>query len=335
MARKASTAKTADAATAEASGEAKPAETTRRSNRIAEKPAAATAAAPPKKAAPRKKRATEKGEDKSEEPPTKKAKPGSKAAEAEETKEVEKEDKDTEGQDEKMAEPEEKEPEKEKEPEEKTAKPASKAPASAGKPMSKAKKPASTRGRGAKAKAAAKDGDGDTQMQPVEAIPEEPHEEQPKQQEEEAAEDKENHKAEESKAFDIGDALPDLTLKNEKDEDVSIAKLAEEKGVVIFIVPKADTPGCNTQACGFRDSYAEFETLGYAKNLPYSLISDPKRQLIGKLGASARNNAQTKRSHFIFEKGTGKLLDKKISVKPADSPSSALEFLKKHHAEAS
>lgn len=51
------------------------------------------------------------------------------------------------------------------------------------------------------------------------------------------------------------------------------------------------------------------------KELPYPLISDPKRELITALGAG--EGGKTKRSHFIFGKG-GKLLDKKIPVKPAD-----------------
>jgi peroxiredoxin Q/BCP len=49
------------------------------------------------------------------------------------------------------------------------------------------------------------------------------------------------------------------------------------------------------------------------KELPYSLISDPKRQLIATLGAG--KGGKTARSHFIFEKG-GKLVDKKMPVKP-------------------
>ena len=40
---------------------------------------------------------------------------------------------------------------------------------------------------------------------------------------------------------DIGDVLPAVTLKNEKDEDVQVADLAAERGVVLFLVPKADT----------------------------------------------------------------------------------------------
>lgn len=41
--------------------------------------------------------------------------------------------------------------------------------------------------------------------------------------------------------IDIGGSLPDLTLKNEKGEDIQVANLASEKGVILFLVPKADT----------------------------------------------------------------------------------------------
>jgi len=144
-------------------------------------------------------------------------------------------------------------------------------------------------------------------------------------------------------ALDIGDVLPSITLKNEKDEDVDVSQLAAEKGLVLFLVPKADTPGCTTQACGFRDLYPDFTASNYnvyclsadtsaaqtkwqtKKTLPYPLLSDRSRILIKALGAL--NGTSTKRSHFIFEKG-GKLLDKQLPVKAADSPKLALEFIK-------
>ncbi|KAJ3514460.1 hypothetical protein NLJ89_g2372 [Agrocybe chaxingu] len=147
--------------------------------------------------------------------------------------------------------------------------------------------------------------------------------------------------------INVGDSLPGLVLKNEKGEDVQIANLAAEKGVILFLVPKADTPGCTNQACGFRDIYPDFTSLNYtvyclsadsptaqskwqtkaSKELPYPLISDPKRILITALGAG--EGGKTKRSHFIFEKG-GKLVEKKLPVSPADSPKLALEFVKSH-----
>ncbi|KAH8109446.1 thioredoxin-like protein [Phellopilus nigrolimitatus] len=140
----------------------------------------------------------------------------------------------------------------------------------------------------------------------------------------------------------LGDPLPVLTVKNEKDEDIDVQDIAgDSAGVVLFLVPKADTPGCTTQACGFRDSYPDFEALNFKvfclsadtpkaqskwqtkKSLPYPLLSDPKRALIGALTAGT---SKTARSHFIFAQG--KLVDKKIPVKPADSPRLALAFIK-------
>jgi peroxiredoxin Q/BCP len=142
--------------------------------------------------------------------------------------------------------------------------------------------------------------------------------------------------------IDIGDSLPSFTLKNEKDEDVDISTLTAEKGLVLFLVPKANTPGCNNQACGFRDIYPDFTSLNYQvyclsfdttaaqqkwqtkSELPYPLLSDRKRVLIKALTGSGTSTA---RSHFIFEKG-GKLIDKKQPVKAKDSAPLALEFIK-------
>jgi len=145
------------------------------------------------------------------------------------------------------------------------------------------------------------------------------------------------------KALSIGDLLPSITLKNEKGEDMNVAELAADKGLVLFLVPKADTPGCTKQACGFRDSYPDFEAHDFnvycvsadaptaqakwqtKQSLPYSLLSDKGRVLIKALGAGEGN--KTNRSHFIFTKG-GKLVEKKLSVKPVDSPRQALSFVK-------
>jgi thioredoxin-dependent peroxiredoxin len=50
------------------------------------------------------------------------------------------------------------------------------------------------------------------------------------------------------------------------------------------------------------------------RELPYPLLSDPERKLVKILTGG---DVKTARSHFIFEKG-GKLVDKKMPVKPAD-----------------
>lgn len=56
-----------------------------------------------------------------------------------------------------------------------------------------------------------------------------------------AEEDGDSEAAQKLAPIDIGDSLPSLILKNEKDEDVEVSTLAAEKGVVFFLVPKADT----------------------------------------------------------------------------------------------
>ena len=43
------------------------------------------------------------------------------------------------------------------------------------------------------------------------------------------------------KPVTVGNVLPNVVLKNEKGEDVRVAELTKETGVIIFAVPKADT----------------------------------------------------------------------------------------------
>lgn len=54
-----------------------------------------------------------------------------------------------------------------------------------------------------------------------------------------------------------GESAPDFTLPNQDGEPVKLSSL---KGgpVVVYFYPKADTPGCTTQACGVRDHRADY-----------------------------------------------------------------------------
>jgi thioredoxin-dependent peroxiredoxin len=54
-----------------------------------------------------------------------------------------------------------------------------------------------------------------------------------------------------------GDAAPDFTLPNQDGEPVALTSL-RGKTVVLYFYPKADTPGCTTQACGVRDHSADY-----------------------------------------------------------------------------
>jgi peroxiredoxin Q/BCP len=60
---------------------------------------------------------------------------------------------------------------------------------------------------------------------------------------------------------EIGDTAPDFVLPDQHGNPV---KLADLKGqtVVLYFYPKADTPGCTTQACSVRDHRTDYETAG-------------------------------------------------------------------------
>jgi thioredoxin-dependent peroxiredoxin len=61
--------------------------------------------------------------------------------------------------------------------------------------------------------------------------------------------------------IDEGTEAPDFQL---DDQDGNPVRLSELRGapVVLYFYPKADTPGCTTQACGVRDRSGEYERLG-------------------------------------------------------------------------
>ncbi len=58
-----------------------------------------------------------------------------------------------------------------------------------------------------------------------------------------------------------GDAAPDFTL---PDQDGNPFSPADARGswLVLYFFPKADTPGCTTQACSIRDRSGEYEAAG-------------------------------------------------------------------------
>ncbi len=98
-----------------------------------------------------------------------------------------------------------------------------------------------------------------------------------------------------------GTKAPDFEL---KDSEGKVHKLSDYKGktFVLYFYPKDDTKGCTTEACSFRDSYAEFEQAGvdvvgvspddeqsHTKfiekyELPFTLLSDPDHKVCEAYG---------------------------------------------------
>jgi thioredoxin-dependent peroxiredoxin len=58
-----------------------------------------------------------------------------------------------------------------------------------------------------------------------------------------------------------GDKAPNFTLPDQDGNKVKLSGLRGQK-VVLYFYPKADTPGCTTQARGVRDRAADYDAAG-------------------------------------------------------------------------
>ena len=61
--------------------------------------------------------------------------------------------------------------------------------------------------------------------------------------------------------IEAGQEAPDFTLPNQDGEPVTLSSLRGGP-VVLYFYPKADTPGCTTQAAGIRDHSADYDAAG-------------------------------------------------------------------------
>jgi len=101
-----------------------------------------------------------------------------------------------------------------------------------------------------------------------------------------------------------GDRAPAFSLIDQAGAPVSSDDLAG-KPYVLYFYPKDDTPGCTTQACGFRDAISDFDGIGVRVlgvspdsvashqrfvgkyGLPFTLLSDSARELASAYGVWA------------------------------------------------
>jgi peroxiredoxin Q/BCP len=60
--------------------------------------------------------------------------------------------------------------------------------------------------------------------------------------------------------LDTGADAPDFELQNQHGESVALSSF--DGRVVVYFYPRADTPGCTSEACGFRDRWDEFDEAG-------------------------------------------------------------------------
>ena len=99
-----------------------------------------------------------------------------------------------------------------------------------------------------------------------------------------------------------GSKAPEFTAKDQNGNEVSLSDYRGNK-VILYFYPKDNTPGCTKEACDFRDNYESLTSKGFKVigvsadtekshqkfvdkyDLPFTLISDPEKEVIQKYHA--------------------------------------------------
>lgn len=112
--------------------------------------------------------------------------------------------------------------------------------------------------------------------------------------------------------MEVNDKVADFSLQTEEQETVHLKDFSG-KPVVLFFYPRADTPGCTIEACGFRDAFRKIQAtgavvLGISRDtpkdqkkfkekykLPYTLLADVDETVCKQFGVLKEKNMYGKK----------------------------------------
>ncbi len=147
-----------------------------------------------------------------------------------------------------------------------------------------------------------------------------------------------------------GDAAPEIELDTDAGARFTLSAL-RGKNVVLYFYPKADTPGCTTEACAFRDEGAKFDVadaviVGVSPDdpgrqakfktkygLPFTLLADTAHRAAEAYGVwkekslYGRKFMGIERTTFLIGRD-GRIRKVFRKVKPAGHAAEVLEALK-------
>jgi len=151
-------------------------------------------------------------------------------------------------------------------------------------------------------------------------------------------------------AVEKGRSAPAFTLEDENGEKVAL-KDYRGKNVIVYFYPKDDTPGCTKEAQGFRelwqqiqerdtvvigispDGQASHEKFKKKYDLPFTLLSDPDKKVMGVYGAFGEKMMYGKKTEGVIRSTVWIGPDGKVKkqwarvAKAADHPAKVLEAL--------
>lgn len=145
----------------------------------------------------------------------------------------------------------------------------------------------------------------------------------------------------------VGDRAPAFSLVDQRGDTVRLSSFKGRR-VLMYFYPRADTPGCTTQACGLRDIAGDvgdtviigISTDPVAKlarfddkySLGFTLLSDPDHVVAEKYGVWVEKKLYGKvsmgvaRSAFLISP-TGRIERAWPKISPADTPTALLTAL--------